>query len=74
MVKQITKDMIVSEILAVDEDIAEILAQNGMGCIFCFASQSESLEAACYVHGMDADDILDQINEYLQDKYGIEEN
>ncbi|MCF0136633.1 MAG: DUF1858 domain-containing protein [Lachnospiraceae bacterium] len=69
MCKQITKDMIVADILNVDPDIASILAANGMGCIFCFASQSESLEAACFVHGMDPDDILEQVNEYLQDKY-----
>lgn len=72
MKKQITKDMLVADILQVDEDIAAILANNGMGCIFCFASQSESLEAACFVHGIDPDEILEQVNEYLSDKYEAE--
>lgn len=73
MFKGITKDMIVADILAVDPDIAAILADSGMGCIFCFASQSESLEEACFVHGIDSDEILEQVNEYLHDKYEAEE-
>lgn len=70
--KQINKDMLISDVLQMDEDIANILIQDGMGCIFCPASQMESVEAACYVHGIDPSEIVDQVNEYLQDKYEAE--
>ncbi len=70
--KQIEKNMLIADILKVDTDIAAILIQNGMGCIFCPASQMESVEEACFVHGIDADEIIEQINEYLQDKYEAE--
>ena len=70
--KAIAKNMLISDVLKVDEDIAAILIQNGMGCIFCPASQMESVEEACFVHGIDADDVIEQINEHLQDKYEAE--
>ena len=39
-----------------------------MGCIFCPASQGESLEEACFVHGMNPDEIMEDINDYLAQK------
>lgn len=65
---QITKDMIIADILAVDPSIAAILMAAGMHCIGCPASQGEALEEACMVHGMDADVVLKDINEYLEKK------
>ncbi|MBQ1366673.1 MAG: DUF1858 domain-containing protein [Firmicutes bacterium] len=68
MVTEITKDMIIADILKADRDIAAILIQNGMGCIFCPASQGESLEEACFVHGMNPDEIMEEINDFLAAK------
>lgn len=65
MAKTVTKDMIIADLLKVDEAIVPILAMSGMGCVGCPASQGESLEEACFVHGIDADEVLKQINEYL---------
>ena len=60
----ITKDMLMGEILQTEkaEVIATILQAEGMHCIGCPASQMESLEEACSVHGLDADAILAKIN------------
>lgn len=65
---QITKDMIIADILAVDPSIAAILMAAGMHCIGCPASQGEALEEACMVHGMNPDEVLKDINEYLAKK------
>ncbi len=65
---QITKDMIIADILAVDPGNAAILMASGMGCIGCPASQGESLEEACMVHGMNVDEVLADINAYLEKK------
>lgn len=65
---QVTKDMIIADILAVDPGNAAILMAAGMHCIGCPASQGESLEDACAVHGMNVDEVLKQINEYLEKK------
>lgn len=68
MLKEVTKDMLIGEILQADATIAPILMASGMHCIGCPASQGESLEEAAMVHGMDADDLVAKINEYLATK------
>lgn len=65
MAKQITKDMIIGEILQVDRGVIPILMNSGMHCLGCPSSQMESLEEACMVHGMDVDALVKQINDYL---------
>ncbi|MCR5625178.1 MAG: DUF1858 domain-containing protein [Lachnospiraceae bacterium] len=65
MAKTVSKDMIINQILSVDPGIAPILMASGMHCISCFAASGESLEEAAMVHGLDAQDIEDMINEYL---------
>ena len=61
----VTKDMTIGEILNIDIAIAPILMQAGMHCIGCPSSQGESLEEAAMVHGMDADVLVQQINDFL---------
>jgi hybrid cluster-associated redox disulfide protein len=63
--KQINKDMRIGELLYVDDIIAPILIREGMHCLGCPASQMETLEEACMVHGIDCDALTGQINEIL---------
>ena len=56
------------EMLELDGGIAVILMQAGMHCVGCPSSIGESLEEACMVHGLDADVVLANINEYLSSK------
>ena len=58
----------VDGIIQVDDNIAPILMRAGMHCIGCPASQGESLEEACMVHGIDCDTLVSQINEILSSK------
>ena len=53
MAQQVTKDMIIEDILQIDPNLAVILMQTGMHCVGCFASQGETLAEACFVHGLD---------------------
>ena len=62
--KQITKDMRIGELLYVDEIIAPILMHEGMHCLGCPASQMETLEEACMVHGVDVDEFLKHLNAF----------
>ncbi len=64
----VTKDMIISDLLNVDPGIAPILMASGMHCLGCPSARGESLEDAAFVHGMDADKIIDTLNEYLANK------
>lgn len=58
----ITKDMIIAEIIAKHEGAPEILMSNGMGCLGCPSSQSESLEMAANIHGLDLEKLLLELN------------
>ena len=65
MAKQVSKDMLISELLEVDPGIVPILMAAGMGCIGCPPAQGESLEEAAAVHGIDGGALGGRINEYL---------
>ena len=65
---KVTKDMLIGQLLQVDANIAPILMRAGMHCLGCPASQAESLEEACMVHGIDCDDLVSKMNEILADR------
>ena len=62
---KVTKSMTIGELLQLDQNIAVILMRAGMHCLGCSSSQSESLEEAAMVHGLDADVLVAQINDFL---------
>ena len=65
---EITKKTTMGEMLEYDRGIAMVLMQAGMHCIGCPSSIMESLEEACAVHGLDADEVLANINKYLENR------
>ena len=65
MVMTINKDMLIGELVQMDELIPQMLMAAGMHCLGCPASQAESLEEACAVHGIDCDDLVSKMNEIL---------
>jgi hybrid cluster-associated redox disulfide protein len=65
---KVTKDMIIADIIALDRGIIPILMQAGMHCVGCPSSQGESLEEAGFVHGMEVDALVNEINAYLESK------
>ena len=64
MEKAITKDMIIGEILELDPNMAQVLMSGGMHCVTCPASLGESLEEACYVHGIDPEMMEARLNAF----------
>ncbi len=65
---QITKDMIIADIIAVDTTLIPVLMASGMHCVGCPSAQGESLEEACFVHGLDADEVVAALNAHLESK------
>ena len=66
---QVTKDTLIGELLQMDvERVAPILMNIGMHCLGCPSSQMESIEQAAMVHGVDAQGLVDQINDALEAK------
>ena len=66
----VTKDIKIGELLmtAPNRELAAgILMSMGMHCLGCPASQAETLEQACMVHGVDADDIVKKLNDAFEE-------
>ena len=68
MTNKIDKNIIIGDLLRLDPTVAPILMAAGMHCLGCPASQGESLEMACMVHGLDADQITERVNNYFANK------
>ena len=62
---QITKDTLIGEALDMNMGIAPILMNIGMHCLGCPASQGESIAEAAAVHGINPEELVKQINEFL---------
>ncbi len=67
---KVTKDMIIADILKLDKGTVPILLGIGMHCLGCPSSSGESLEDACAIHGVDVDQIVKDLNDYLESKEG----
>lgn len=58
----ITRDMLIGNILTIKADAASVLMANGMGCLGCPSSQSETLEQAAEIHGLQIEKLLKELN------------
>ena len=69
---RVTKEMTMGELLQTYyeqcPEIVDVLTGLGMHCIGCPSAQGESLEEAAMVHGIDADVLTAQINDFLANK------
>ncbi len=59
---KIEKTTKIGELLETAPEKAEILLAAGMHCLGCPASQAETLEEACMVHGIDVEELLVELN------------
>lgn len=58
----IEKTMTIGELLEKYPEKADLLLEAGMHCLGCPASQGETLEEACEVHGISVDELIEQLN------------
>ena len=65
---EITKDTIIGDILDVAPQTAPIFLSIGMHCLGCPSSRGETIAQACYVHGTDADALVEKLNAALAGK------
>ena len=64
---RITKKTTIGELLQTVPEMADILTNIGMHCLGCPSSQRETLEQAAAVHGMDVDDLVDDLKGFLEE-------
>ena len=65
---QVTKDTIIMDVLRIDPETAPIFFDIGMHCLGCHSASGESLEQAALVHGVDPDELVQKINDFLESK------
>ncbi len=61
----ITEKTLVGDLVRRHPETAEVLFGIGFSCLGCPASQNESLEDACAVHGFSAEEVVRRINEVI---------
>ena len=66
--QKVTKDMIIMDVLKLDPGTADFFFGIGMHCLGCPSASGESIEEACQVHGVDADELVEKINTSLASK------
>lgn len=59
---KINKDMIIGDVVRENPELVPTFIANGMHCIGCPSAQAESIEDACFVHGIDPDKMLEALN------------
>ena len=64
---KVTKDMGIMDIIQECPDAIGIFQKYGMGCIGCAAARFENLEAGAKVHGIDADAMIKDINDLIEE-------
>ena len=64
----VNKSMSIGQVLSIDAGTAPIFMAFGMHCLGCPHATAEAIEAACAVHGTDADKLIEKLNEYLANK------
>ncbi len=59
---KVTKDTIIGDILDMAPQTAPYFLEMGMHCLGCPSARGETVEMACRVHGVDADELVAKIN------------
>lgn len=67
---RVTKDTMIGDLLQIDQNVAPLLLNIGMHCLGCPSSQMESIEEAAMVHGLDPDDLVVEINTFIDHDLG----
>ena len=63
LIMEITKNSIIGDVLDKYPETAEAFFSIGMHCLGCPASRGETIEEACMVHGANADELIDLLNQ-----------
>ena len=65
---KITKEMTMSEILQKYPKTIDIFLNHGLTCVGCPMASQESLEVGAKAHGIDADTLLKDLNDFLEEE------
>ena len=67
---RVAKDTMIGELLQIDANVAPMLLNIGMHCLGCPSSQMETVGEAAMVHGYDPDELVEEINTFIDHDLG----
>ncbi len=62
---EITKDMTFFELMRTFPESVKVLQKHNLGCIGCMGAQNESLEQGARAHGLNIDNLLQDLKAAL---------
>ena len=62
----VNKEMSIMQVLQINHNTAPIFMQFGMHCLGCPHATAESIADASAVHGIDADELVNALNAFLE--------
>lgn len=60
--EKLTKDMTIAQAIKLKPAIAGVLMSKGMHCLGCVIAQGETIGQAAEVHGLDPDELINELN------------
>ncbi|MGB9708278.1 MAG: DUF1858 domain-containing protein [Candidatus Pacearchaeota archaeon] len=66
--RKITKDMTFAQLLKKYPETAEVLFKEGMSCVGCPMAMQETLEQGAKAHGIDVNEMLEDLNKKVKKK------
>ncbi|TFG09576.1 DUF1858 domain-containing protein [Candidatus Thorarchaeota archaeon] len=68
MAQTITKNMGISEVVMKWPKTARTFMEWGLHCVGCMAARYENIEQGASAHGIDADKLVDALNETVEEE------
>lgn len=65
MAFEVTRNTMIGDVLDADRETAPFFLEMGMHCLGCPSSRGETIEQACAVHGVDADELVEKLNAHF---------
>ena len=62
---RVTKYSLIGDVLDNNRETAQFFLDMGMHCLGCPSARGESIEEACMVHGVNCDELVAKINDFL---------
>lgn len=62
-----SKDMSIQDALITHPKAADVLMRYGMGCSGCMVSSVESIETGAYMHNIDVEELINDLNGLSED-------
>lgn len=62
MPQTISKDMLIKDVVTQFPETMEVFFGYGIGCVGCYMSEHETLEQGCDVHGIQVDELIEDLN------------